>query len=90
MDEGYKPYDYLKIQETGSGSIMVLEAIGFFQDEADIAGSPAQSFSNVVPGDVKYKDQNGDKVIDDYDKVAIGYSTVLPEIMYGFFYWIGI
>ena len=61
-----------------------MEAIGFLQDEADIAGSPAQSFSNVVPGDVKYKDQNGDKVIDDYDKVAIGYSTVLPEIMYGF------
>ena len=84
MDEGYKPYDYLKNTGNRIGQYYGLEAIGFFQDEADIAGSPAQSFSNVVPGDVKYKDQNGDKVIDDYDKVAIGYSTVLPEIMYGF------
>lgn len=84
MDEGYKPYDYLKNTGNRIGQYYGLEAIGFFQDEADIAGSPVQSFSNVVPGDVKYKDQNGDKVIDDYDKVAIGYSTVLPEIMYGF------
>ena len=84
MDEGYKPYDYLKNTGNRIGQYYGLEVIGFFQDEADIAGSPVQSFSNVVPGDVKYKDQNGDKVIDDYDKVAIGYSTVLPEIMYGF------
>lgn len=84
MDEGYKPYDYLKNTGNRIGQYYGLEAIGIFQDEADIAGSPVQSFSNVVPGDVKYKDQNGDKVIDDYDKVAIGYSTVLPEIMYGF------
>ncbi|MFR8356636.1 MAG: hypothetical protein ACLVEJ_14100 [Parabacteroides sp.] len=39
----------------------------------------------MVPGDVKYKDQNGDKVIDDYDKVAIGYSTCFAgTVMYGF------
>ena len=84
MDEGYQPYDYLKNTGNRIGQYYGLEAIGFFKDEADIANSIPQSFSKVVPGDVKYKDQNNDGVIDDYDKVAIGYSTTLPEIFYGF------
>lgn len=84
MDEGYKPYEYLKNTGNRIGQYYGLEAIGFFQDETDIKNSLPQSFSQVVPGDVKYKDQNNDGVIDDYDKVAIGYSTVLPEITYGF------
>ncbi|WP_300938162.1 MULTISPECIES: SusC/RagA family TonB-linked outer membrane protein, partial [Bacteroidaceae] len=36
------------------------------------------------PGDIKYKDVNGDGVIDSYDKVVgVGHPTV-PEIVYGF------
>ncbi|UVQ46628.1 SusC/RagA family TonB-linked outer membrane protein [Parabacteroides faecis] len=84
MDEGYQPYDYLKNTGNRIGQYYGLEAIGFFKDETDVANSTPQSFSKVVPGDVKYKDQNNDGVIDDYDKVAIGYSTILPEITYGF------
>lgn len=38
---------------------------------------------NVRPGDIKYVDINGDGVIDDYDKTAIG-GTENPEIVYGF------
>jgi TonB-linked SusC/RagA family outer membrane protein len=60
-----------------------LIAIGLFECEEDIANSPRQTFSNVRPGDIKYKDINGDGVIDAYDEVAIGYS-VTPEINYGF------
>lgn len=89
MDEGYQPYDYLKSTGNRIGQYYGLKAIGFFKDEKDIADSKPQSFSNVVPGDVKYKDQNNDGVIDDYDKVALGYSTVLPEITYGFSVGIG-
>jgi hypothetical protein len=37
----------------------------------------------VRPGDIKYKDVNDDGVIDDFDKVAIGYART-PELMYGF------
>jgi len=35
------------------------------------------------PGDVKYVDQNGDKVIDQFDMVSIGHSW-LPEMYYSF------
>ncbi|MEY8708915.1 TonB-dependent receptor [Bacteroides faecichinchillae] len=60
-----------------------LVALGLFESEEDIANNPKQTFGNVRPGDIKYKDINGDNVIDAYDKVAIGYTDV-PEISYGF------
>ncbi len=56
-----------------------LEAIGFFRDESEIFSSPVQTFSNVRPGDLKYRDQNGDGLIDVNDEVAIG-RHVYPEI----------
>jgi len=43
-----------------------------------------QTFSKVKPGDVKYRDVNGDNIIDSNDKVAIGHSTTAPEIYYNF------
>ncbi len=61
-----------------------LEAIGFFKDQADIDNSPTQAFGTVKPGDIKYKDVNGDNVIDANDKVALGYSTTAPELYYSF------
>lgn len=61
-----------------------LVALGFFKDQDDINNSPRQTFqSEVRPGDIKYQDINGDGVIDDYDKIAIGYPRT-PEIMFGF------
>ena len=55
-----------------------------FIDQADIDNSPAQQLGSIVrPGDIKYKDINGDGVINDNDKMHIGYPTV-PEITYGF------
>ena len=48
-----------------------LEAIGFFQDQADINASPRQLFGSVKPGDIKYKDQNSDGVVDGNDEVEI-------------------
>ena len=35
-----------------------------FRDQADIENSPKQSFGDVKPGDIKYKDVNGDNIID--------------------------
>jgi len=61
-----------------------LIALGLFKDEADVKNSPRQTFTNeVLPGDIKYKDVNGDGVIDDYDKVPLNYSDV-PQIQYGY------
>lgn len=56
-----------------------LEALGFFKDETDIANSPYQTFSEVHPGDLKYKDQNGDNIIDVDDEIAIG-KPACPQI----------
>lgn len=36
-----------------------------------------------MPGDIKYKDINGDGIIDGNDKVAIG-ATTKPNLIYGF------
>ena len=70
-NEGYVPYSYLSKKGNSIGANYGLEAIGYFENETDIADSPKQLFSVVKPGDIKYKDQNGDKVIDQNDMVNL-------------------
>lgn len=53
-------------------AIWGLENEGFFVDSADITNSVPQSFGEVKPGDIKYKDQNGDGIIDTQDEVYLG------------------
>lgn len=61
-----------------------LIAEGLFKDEEDIRSSPRQTYmDNVRPGDIKYKDVNGDGVINDDDIVPLSHSNI-PEIQYGF------
>jgi hypothetical protein len=67
------------------GQTRGLIALGLFKDQADIDSSPDQStLANftIQPGDIKYKDVNGDGVINDDDIVPIGYSNI-PGLMYG-------
>ncbi len=46
---------------------------GFFMDQNDITTSPRQLFgTELKPGDIKYKDQNADNIIDSRDEVMIG------------------
>ena len=66
------------------GQAYGLEAIGFFKDEADIANSPTQTFANVQPGDIKYRDQNNDGIINEHDAIYFGYGTNIPETNYAF------
>lgn len=54
-----------------------------FVSEEEIKNSPKQMFGDYMSGDIKYKDINKDGIIDDRDKVPIGYPTT-PEINYGF------
>lgn len=62
-----------------------LISLGLFKDYDDIRNSPVQDFDGykVMPGDIKYKDVNGDGKIDGNDQVAIG-ATTKPNLIYGF------
>ncbi len=84
MLEEPKAYDYLRSTGQSVGQIFGLQAIGYFIDDADIANSIPQQFGPVKPGDIKYKDLNGDNVINENDKMPIGYNSTCPEIYYSF------
>ena len=57
---------------------------GLFRDQAEIDAAPVQRFSaSVKPGDIRYKDINGDGVIDNFDFVQKDYSNV-PTAYFGF------
>ena len=79
--------DWLKNVGQSIGQHRGLVAERLFIDEADIANSPVQTFDNVnnvgvMPGDIKYKDINGDGIINTHDVVPIGYTPV-PQIESG-------
>jgi len=85
-EQAEEPKAYENLVETGNPlqSTYGLIALGLFKDQADIDASPVQNFSTVRPGDIKYKDVNGDGVIDANDKTKIGYSAYAPELFYNF------
>lgn len=57
------------------------ERVGVYQNEAEIAADPIAVANNLVPGDLIYRDQNDDGVINDADRVILG--SFLPEYTYG-------
>lgn len=59
-----------------------LIAAGMFSDYEEIRNYPTQQFGEVMPGDLKYKDVNGDGIVDNGDVVAIG-ATERPNLIYG-------
>ncbi|MBL4561847.1 MAG: SusC/RagA family TonB-linked outer membrane protein [Labilibaculum sp.] len=58
------------------------EVIGVYQNEAEIAADPIAMENGLVPGDFKYKDQNGDGVVNDDDRAVLG--SYFPTFMYAF------
>ena len=68
---------------TGGNHTFGLIAEGLFQSQEEIDNAPEQNFGTYRVGDVRYRDVNGDGVVDTYDKVALGYTNI-PEITYGF------
>lgn len=81
-DEAYNVYDYQMEKGHRVDQARGLIALGLFKDYDDIRNSPKQEFGDVQPGDIKYKDVNGDGVVNDGDKVAIG-ATTKPNLIYG-------
>lgn len=81
VEEPLIPESYLYAKGNPINQPFVLESIGFFKDLTDIQNSPKQLFGNVFPGDLKYKDQNKDNIIDNRDRIPAG-KTALPELWY--------
>lgn len=75
-------FDYLYESGQPIDQPLLFEAIGFFKDRTDIDNSPRQIFTEVQPGDIKYKDQNGDNIIDQNDRYPVGNSK-LPQLTLG-------
>ncbi|RAV30673.1 SusC/RagA family protein [Sinomicrobium soli] len=82
MDEENNVYGYQNQEGFRVDQSRGLIALGLFEDYDDIRNSPTQTFGTYQPGDIKYKDVNGDGVIDDGDRVAIG-ATRRPNLIYG-------
>ncbi|HEY4154426.1 MAG TPA: SusC/RagA family TonB-linked outer membrane protein, partial [Puia sp.] len=87
MDEVHRPYPYEYRTGLRSGQIFGLVAEGFYNSwtEVNDPKRPVSTYNNnkIQPGDIKYKDVNGDGKIDVDDQVPIGYSN-FPEVIYGF------
>ncbi|MCF8283036.1 MAG: SusC/RagA family TonB-linked outer membrane protein, partial [Bacteroidales bacterium] len=61
------------------GSFWVYQTDGLYQDTSEIADSP--HFTGTLPGDFRYKDSNGDGVLDERDRVFVG--SYQPKVFYG-------
>jgi len=75
-------FEYLSTQNKPLYQQFGLVADGFFQSQEEIDANPKQMFGTVRPGDIKYRDINGDGQVDNNDQIAMG-RTHVPEISYG-------
>ncbi len=57
------------------------EIDGVYQNQDQINADPGAIANELVPGDFKYKDLNGDKIIDDKDRTVLG--SYFPNFTYG-------
>jgi TonB-linked SusC/RagA family outer membrane protein len=81
-DEENNVYPYQYQSGYRVNQVRGLIAEGLFRDYDDIRNSPKQEFGDVQPGDIKYKDVNGDGVVNSGDECAIG-ATSTPNLIYG-------
>lgn len=81
-DEPEMRYDYQRATGTKYGEFYGYVSEGLFVDQAEIDRSPGQFGVTVRPGDIKYKDINGDGVIDPDDQKYLGKSW-FPTWSYG-------
>jgi TonB-linked SusC/RagA family outer membrane protein len=83
-EEANPKYPYQEASGYPLGNVRGLIAVGLFKDQTEIETSPVQTFGGtILPGDIKYRDVNGDGLINDDDRVPLSYSTT-PLLMYGF------
>ncbi|WP_316741564.1 TonB-dependent receptor [Pedobacter antarcticus] len=81
MDEAPNVPSYQRKTNLPIDSWFLYQSDGIYQNQQEIDNSP--HVAGAAPGDVRYKDTNGDGVINDLDKVRSGI-TRTPEVMFGF------
>ena len=83
-EDGFEVFDGPSILTAGApiGSFYGYVVEGVYQSHADVLASIPSTIGNYGPGDLKYKDVNGDGKITPDDRTIIGNPT--PDIMYGF------
>ena len=83
--EEYRPFNYLWRTGGSLGQIFGYEVIGIYQSQEEIDNrGVTQTLGDVRPGDLMFKDQNNDGIIDSYDQIRLGYNSTCPEIYYSF------
>ncbi|MFD2035941.1 SusC/RagA family TonB-linked outer membrane protein [Belliella marina] len=86
LDEGPAEFRQRSIVGQPLSAFFGYEVDGVFQNQADIANSGyTEEFiaeNNIQPGDLRFRDLNGDGIIDDLDRTVLG--SFLPELTYGF------
>ena len=87
MDEVSNRFSYQNLTGYRYGQHRVLLTDGIFNswEEVNDASRPVYSMisNKIQPGDFKYRDINADGIIDGFDFVPYGYSTI-PEKTFGF------
>lgn len=84
-DEPNYPYDWKLYTGRVSTATWGYVAEGLFQTEEEIAGHAKQDLGSTPKvGDIKYRDLNGDGVIDKNDDGIISDYSSIPRIQYGF------
>ncbi|MBT2563741.1 TonB-dependent receptor [Pedobacter sp. ISL-68] len=75
-DEPNLAYPYQTLTGLPVGYQLGYQALGLFKNQAEIDASPKQAFAgSVIPGDIRFKDMNGDNLINENDRVAIQLSN---------------
>jgi TonB-linked SusC/RagA family outer membrane protein len=76
-------YDYTtNVNGQPINSFYTLESIGIFQTAQEVASSPKQFNDDTKPGDLKYRDVNGDGKVDANDRTLI--AGAYPKLNYSF------
>ncbi len=88
-DQAPQAYPWMELRGT---NVLAATRVGYiaeklFDSQEEINASPAQ-FGTLMPGDIKYKDLNGDGRIDSFDRTVIGRGD-MPSTTYGFGFSLG-
>jgi TonB-linked SusC/RagA family outer membrane protein len=82
MSEAPYPYPWMDATGYAIGQYKGLQTLGFYNTQKDLDNRPYNKFGNNARlGDLRFKDVNGDGIIDQQDEVPIGYANV-PQVAY--------